>query len=1084
MKKLNRLLLINWLNYSFELLNFGKITFLTGKNASGKSTIIDAMQLVMLGDTAGNFFNKAANEKSGRTLQSYLYGYLPSYSDQLYKPLRTDAFTSYVVMEFYDETRREYFSAGFVADCPKESKSSFSYRYFIIRDSIPADHFITDDGFPKRISELRNFFENKYGRGKTSVWEIFNTNREYREASLFAFGNLKDQYRKILRKAVSFSPITNITNFINEYICTEQNEIDISTMQQNIRNYTSLEEIAHVTERKISDLETVREQYKRFSDAKKNQRLYNYFLARVQLESCKEKLALATDELNAKLASLKEAGASISKLDEEIAKTEAHMESLKEKKYSSGLEAKKRELEKEISDLAEKLSSASKCEKDIKIYLENLSAKYKDAIGRLRDKSGVDLVPGEAIIMAIGEVDRDRIMRLDYPALSKAVTEASKWFTAHYNEEARVISELGERIEILKKEISNLEKGIKPYPEATVSFKKRLEAVFDREILFLSDALEIRDPVYQSTLEALLGERRFFLLLEEDERAEASKLLEEEFVHSGVGFITPSKEIEAGSDLLASFFTSENKAAEAYISALSALLKAENLTAEGILTLQAERSALREETSLFIGKRAIKAMLEKKQAELDALLREKDEKDALAVCYRRGTYCPPFEAYRAENYAEGAKKIMEIPELETAKKEKEKELYSPDLLALEELDEEIAQDEKKKKEIEIERGNLLRETGEYEADIKRLKAETIPSSVTAIANLENSIKDDFPEDAIGAMEEEFVKSYRVSKAKENIVEQYNSQCKRFKTVAEGAKSDLMALRQNYNGAYHAGLDITRDDNDEYEAEYVTLSQSKLPEYLEKIKEAKDSAYRQFKNDFLNKMSDNIKSTEIRIKDFNKVLSKYHFGDDGYEFSVQSAKGYEQYYRMFTSEELTAGTDSLFSQFFLERYQKELDELFEILLPSSKEENTAEKEKTIQKYIDYKTYLSFDLIVKNASGRQNLSETIIVKSGGEVQIPFYISVLASFAQICRIDDEKYNNTVRLVIFDEAFSKMDGERIRECLRLLKDFDLQVVFSAPPEKTMDIASFADLIIVAYREGRSSYARSFSAGELKNAK
>ena len=61
-------------------------------------------------------------------------------------------------------------------------------------------------------------------------------------------------------------------------------------------------------------------------------------------------------------------------------------------------------------------------------------------------------------------------------------------------------------------------------------------------------------------------------------------------------------------------------------------------------------------------------------------------------------------------------------------------------------------------------------------------------------------------------------------------------------------------------------------------------------------------------------------------------------------------------------------------------------------------------------------------------------------------------------------------------------MDGERIRECLRLLDDFDLQVIFSAPPEKTMDAVSFADRIIVAYKEDLSSYTRSFTSGELKN--
>ena len=60
MKKLTRLLLIHWYTYDRELIEFENINFLTGKTAAGKSTIIDALQLVLLGDTNGNFFNKTS----------------------------------------------------------------------------------------------------------------------------------------------------------------------------------------------------------------------------------------------------------------------------------------------------------------------------------------------------------------------------------------------------------------------------------------------------------------------------------------------------------------------------------------------------------------------------------------------------------------------------------------------------------------------------------------------------------------------------------------------------------------------------------------------------------------------------------------------------------------------------------------------------------------------------------------------------------------------------------------------------------------------------------------------------------------
>ena len=72
MKKLKKILLINWLYFSKQLIEVDNINFLTGKNGSGKSTIVDALQIVLLGELNSRNFNKAANDKSERTLQKYL----------------------------------------------------------------------------------------------------------------------------------------------------------------------------------------------------------------------------------------------------------------------------------------------------------------------------------------------------------------------------------------------------------------------------------------------------------------------------------------------------------------------------------------------------------------------------------------------------------------------------------------------------------------------------------------------------------------------------------------------------------------------------------------------------------------------------------------------------------------------------------------------------------------------------------------------------------------------------------------------------------------------------------------------------
>ena len=59
MKKLTKILLVNWLYFSKEIIEINDVNFLTGKNGAGKSTVIDALQIVLLGETSSRNFNQA-----------------------------------------------------------------------------------------------------------------------------------------------------------------------------------------------------------------------------------------------------------------------------------------------------------------------------------------------------------------------------------------------------------------------------------------------------------------------------------------------------------------------------------------------------------------------------------------------------------------------------------------------------------------------------------------------------------------------------------------------------------------------------------------------------------------------------------------------------------------------------------------------------------------------------------------------------------------------------------------------------------------------------------------------------------------
>ena len=62
----------------------------------------------------------------------------------------------------------------------------------------------------------------------------------------------------------------------------------------------------------------------------------------------------------------------------------------------------------------------------------------------------------------------------------------------------------------------------------------------------------------------------------------------------------------------------------------------------------------------------------------------------------------------------------------------------------------------------------------------------------------------------------------------------------------------------------------------------------------------------------------------------------------------------------------------------------------------------------------------------------------------------------------------SNTMRLVVFDEAFNKMDSDRIIESVRLLRKMNLQAIICTPPDKLPDIAPQADRTLLV---GKQNY-------------
>ena len=247
---------INWHYFQKQIIDFGNVNFLTGNNTAGKSTIIDALQVVLLGETRSSSFNRAANKKAYRTLESYLIGSMGEDIKGGNKSLRGDRnFSTYIVAEIYDNQKNEYFCLGAAFDYFVDR--DYSTKYFYLKNMIPDNCFI-ENNVAMDIVRLTDYFKSNY-QGK---YEFESSAKGYRERLIKYKLNVQDsKFFRMMKKAISFEPINDIEGFITENICDIEDNLDITEMRENINSYIRQEEIADEFEKKLSALQNINNKF-------------------------------------------------------------------------------------------------------------------------------------------------------------------------------------------------------------------------------------------------------------------------------------------------------------------------------------------------------------------------------------------------------------------------------------------------------------------------------------------------------------------------------------------------------------------------------------------------------------------------------------------------------------------------------------------------------------------------------------------------------------------------------------------------------------------------------------------------------
>lgn len=191
---------------------------------------------------------------------------------------------------------------------------------------------------------------------------------------------------------------------------------------------------------------------------------------------------------------------------------------------------------------------------------------------------------------------------------------------------------------------------------------------------------------------------------------------------------------------------------------------------------------------------------------------------------------------------------------------------------------------------------------------------------------------------------------------------------------ERAYQELVDIRSSYTQRYpNRTFSASIKDNVPYDRLLESLECDDLEGYKEAAREQARSAVEHFKDDFIFKIRSAIREAYQRKDELNRIISRLDFGKDKYQFVITKNKGPDgKYYRMFMDDslkinpsQLSQAMENQLNMFTMEhedQYGEMMNELINIFIPpeNATREELEEAKKNMDKYADYRTYLSFDM----------------------------------------------------------------------------------------------------------------------------
>lgn len=1110
MRRLEAVRLIQWYHFQDEVLPIAGSCLFIGDNGCGKTTILDAIQVAVVGDLSEASPNKAANDKSSRSWYGYIRWKIGSEDESRPGAVRfgRGASTSFVILEFCDDVDAgSRFSCGICFEAT-ETDSEIAKLHFVVPGiraaEVQAVAAAGNGDGQKTVRPLRDFRTWLRGIGGR-YWQDAGT---YREELRQRLGVLPVSFHRLIVKALAFKPIGQVRQFVFDYLL-DPHPIDTAALQSNLEHYKRLEGEAKEAEKRVVELEEIVREGERIRTEQRTADSHRYLEARADQEAARARL----DSLDGSIA---ETRAMLSGLKIRSDKTREDLASL-EREWGraigllEGHETYRQfqDLERQLVDTERRLRDAESSDHEARALLavqaDALAILFAEEARALR-RAKHELFERKDLLGA--QEAPETIARLQSTLASEGLltgrdlttwqgqldgaTERARHVRLVLQTELNAAKTEGAT---LRDEQCALETGRQRYPDGPAALLHLLSSRLKgrREPRPLCELIEVPNARWRDAVEGYLNTRRFDVIVAAEDYPRALTLYEK-FKRSyplpgrgnvfigGVGLVDIERIVRLVLRCEPRSLAQQVETTDPYARAYSDFVLGDVICVDDEQSLRNHRAAITDTVMVYrshVARQTPREVLSRHYIGSAALRRRSDEIGSrlaelhaqVVALAERITWLdgavsrldrartevrrlPDFVA-RAEGLAGLRLQARRLAELK-------QRIDRSEFAALEQARDEITRSRQK---LEEESRDLHKHMGKAEEKISQLSSE-LEEARTHAGRAESALQEfaaliDAP--AREAYELRYARE-REQRSPNEIHEVFERQRKGIETRVANLVLNLVKLKAGYVERH--GF-VAADEGAAYGGFVTELDawrESHLPEYREKIGEAKTKALQQLAEDVVFRLRENLVLVKRQIDELNRALHDVPFGSEKYQFTVEVDPEHRDFYNLV----MDAGRfekESLFGAAAL--VAPELKATLGGLLDRLVEAEAKEVKTELEAKADYREYFRYDLKILHADGGYSLYDKVSGdKSGGETQTPYYIAILASMYRLYRGRSLDGRPSCGLVLLDEAFGKMDESRIAATLTFARTLGLQLVLATPKERSEMVAPAVERSLLIHKD------------------